>query len=445
MKSHAHTAFLILFSMILSLSASGCTGGAADNSGTSGPVALPDSDDGEPAPDSQPGDPGAAYSMAAKLGMGWNLGNQLDAWTETDPGECTASETAWGNPAVTQEVFDAVRAAGFSSVRIPVTWLGHFGPGPDYTIDEAWLDRVAEVVGYAEKAGLNAVINIHQDGADGKHWLDIGEAAVNPVVNGRITGQITAMWTQIAEKFRDKGDFLIFEGFNEIHDGGWGWGANRTDNGRQYATLNAWNQTFTDAVRSTGGNNAERWLAVPGYCTNPDLTVEYLELPDDTAENRLMVSVHYYDPNTYTLTAEHGEWGHTADPDKRAGEDEEEHVRTVFGALNEKFVKNGIPVYLGEIGCVNRSEPLEQAFQRYWFEYIVKAAKTYGLAAFVWDNGAHGTGNEQHGFIDHATGAFLSEPARLAVETMTGAMNDNDGSYTLETVYGNAPSNGVEK
>ena len=430
--------------LALPMTASACTDNIADD-GVVQTVPETGGEDGESDGTGPVRDPAIAYSVADRLGIGWNLGNQLDAYSETAPGEYTASETAWGNSVATQSVFDAVKTAGFSSVRVPVTWLGHFGPDPDYNIDDAWLDRVAEVVGYAESAGLNVIINIHHDGAEGEHWLDIGEAALNPVVNDRIIRQITAMWTQIAEKFRDSGDFLIFEGFNEIHDGGWGWGANRTDNGRQYAVLDTWNQTFVDAVRATGGNNSTRWLAVPGYCTNPDLTIEHMELPDDTAENRLMVSVHYYDPNTYTLTAEYSEWGHTADPDRRAGDNEEEHVRTVFGALNEAFVGKGIPVYLGEIGCVNRAEARDQAFQQYWFEYVVKAAKTYGMAAFVWDNGARGTGNEQHGFIDHATGEFCSEPARLAVETMTRAMNDDDTSYTLETVYGNAPSNGVEK
>ena len=336
--------------------------------------------------------------------------------------------------------FDKVKSAGFSSVRIPVTWLGHIGPAPDYTIDPEWLDRVAELVGYAGNAGLNVIINMHHDGADSEHWLNIREAALDPEKDRQINEQISAMWTQIAGKFIDKGDFLIFEAFNEIHDGGWGWGANRTDGGKQYACLNGWNRTFVKAVRSAGGANEDRYLAVPGYCTNPDLTMEYLELPEDVVEDRLMVSVHYYDPNEYTLTAKYPEWGHTAQAGKCAGSDEEEHVKDVFSALHEKFISKGIPVYIGETGCVNRATELEQAFQRYWFEYVLKAAKTYGMSAFVWDNGAKGTGNEQHGFIDHATGEYCSEPARLAVETMVRAMNGGDESYTLETVYDNAPS-----
>ena len=201
----------------------------------------------DPEPEQKP-DPGqedmTARTVAERLGLGWNLGNQMDSHING-----VASETGWGNNAATQATFDRIREAGFSSVRIPVTWLGQFGDGPEYTINAEWLDRVAELVGYAGNAGLNVIINIHHDGADSAHWLDIREAAADTWADARIKEQITAIWTQIAEKFRDTGDFLIFEGFNEIHDGGWGWGDNRNDGGRQYRCLNGWNQTFVDAVQ----------------------------------------------------------------------------------------------------------------------------------------------------------------------------------------------------
>lgn len=376
----------------------------------------------------------AAWQVLDKLGMGWNLGNQLDAHNNG-----VAGETFWGNPKATQAVFDKVKAAGYKSVRIPVTWLGKFGEAPEYKIDKDWLDRVAEVVGYAENAGLNAIVNIHHDGGDSKYWLDIKTAAVNDVKNAQIRQQIRAMWSQIAEKFRDKGDFLIFEAFNEIHDGKWGWGDNRTDGGKQYRCLNGWNQEFVDAVRATGGNNASRLLVVPGYCTHIDFTVSDMVLPEDTAKDRLIVAVHYYDPGDYTLNAKYSEWGHTADPSKKAPGSNEEQVTEAFAKLYDKFISKGVPVYIGEMGCGNRATEHEQKFQRYWFEYVVKAAKTYGMSTFVWDNGAEGAGTETHAYFNHATGEFPSEGARKAVETMVRAMNDEDPSYTLESVYANAP------
>lgn len=376
----------------------------------------------------------AAWSVMRRLGMGWNLGNQMDAHVNG-----VAGETSWGNVKATQTAFDKIREAGYKSVRIPVTWLGHVGEAPDYRIDAAWLDRVAEIVDYAGNAGLNAVINIHHDGADSKYWLDIKGAASDDSKNAAVKAQIRAMWTQIAERFKDKGDFLIFESFNEIHDGGWGWGTNRTDGGKQYACLNEWNQVFVDAVRATGGNNASRLLAVPGYCTNVELTIDNFKMPSDKISDRIIVAVHYYDPGEYTLNAEYSEWGHTAAAGKAAPGSGEEQVKTAFAKLYDKYVGNGIPVYIGEMGCVNRASEREQAFQQYWFEYVVKAAKTYGMAPFVWDNGAAGAGEERHAFINHGTGVYCSDGARKAVEAMTRAMNNEDAGYTLSSVYENAP------
>lgn len=376
----------------------------------------------------------AAWQVMNRLGMGWNLGNQLDAHNNG-----LAGETFWGNPKATQATFDKLKEAGYKSVRIPVTWLGKIGEAPDYRIDESWMSRVAEIVGYAESAGLNVIINIHHDGADSKYWLDIKSAALSAAENDEIIAEIKAVWGQIAEKFKDKGDFLIFESFNEIHDGGWGWGANRNDGGKQYKCLNEWNQAFVDAVRATGGGNASRYLAVPGYCTNIDLTVESFVMPEDAVADRLIVAVHYYDPSEYTLTAKYSEWGHTAAASKKAPGSDEDSVKEAFEKMYDKFIKAGIPVYIGEMGCANRATEREQAFQRYWFEYVVKAAKTYGMAPFVWDNGAEGAGSETHAFINHGTGKYASESARKAVETMTKAMNTEDEKYTLDSVYANAP------
>ncbi len=373
-------------------------------------------------------------SIISKMGMGWNLGNQFDAYNDN-----VASETAWGNKAATQATMDALYAAGIRTVRIPVTWLGHVGDEPSYTIESAWLDRVAEVVSYAENAGLCAIINIHHDGADSKHWLSIKDAANSNNANTRIKAQLNAMWTQIANKFADKGDFLIFEAMNEIHDGGWGWGNNRNDGNKQYGILNEWNQVFVDAVRATGGKNATRWLGVPGYCTNPDLTISYLTLPTDEA-NRVMVAVHDYDPYEYTLNDTYNAWGHLADKSKgdtTNGSNEEKVITSTFSQLKEKFIDNGIPVYIGEIGCVRRATNRAESFRKYYLEYVCKAAKTYGLAPVFWDNGGTGTGKEQSGLFDHSTGEYLNDGEEV-VKVMVNAIENTDAAYTLESVYNNA-------
>ncbi len=110
----------------------------------------------------------SVQTITQSLGLGWNLGNNLDAQNNG-----YSSETAWGNRPATLKTFQAVKAAGFSSVRIPITWMGHIGSAPDYKIEEKYMNRVAEVVGYAKEVGLKAIINIHHDGADSKYWLDI--------------------------------------------------------------------------------------------------------------------------------------------------------------------------------------------------------------------------------------------------------------------------------
>lgn len=145
-----------------------------------------------------------AWAVASSLGLGWNLGNQLDAYSNG-----VSNETVWGNSKVTQTFFDKLADAGITSVRIPVTWMGHIGDAPGYTIEEAWMDRVAEVVGYAENAGLNAIVNIHHDGADSNYWLSIKDAASSDETNTAIKAELKAVWTQIAERFKDKGNFWL--------------------------------------------------------------------------------------------------------------------------------------------------------------------------------------------------------------------------------------------
>ena len=372
-----------------------------------------------------------AWQFAERLGIGWNMGNHFDAQNNGVSGE-----TFWGNPKATAATFTKVKAAGFNTVRIPVTWMGHIGEAPDYKIEDAWLDRVAEVVGYAEAAGLNAIINMHHDGSDSKFWLDIKSAAINPAVHQQILEQVSAMWGQIADKFRDKGDFLIFEAFNEIHDGGWGWGANRNDGGKQYKCLNEWNQAFVDAVRASGGENTARILGIPAYCTNVDISLESFVMPEDTANDRLMMSVHCYDPYDYTLAATKNEWGHTADASKKVAGDNEGDLKRVFEKIYANYISKGIPVYMGEFGCVNRATAREQAFQQYYLKYYAKLARTYGVPSIIWDNGAKGAGNERHAFIDHGTGEFCSPEAKAAIQALISSYTN---ALTLDDVYRNAP------
>ena len=364
------------------------------------------------------------------LGLGWNLGNQLDAINNG-----VSNETCWGNPRATQATFNGVRLAGFNSVRIPVTWQGHIGPAPDYKIEDAWMNRVYEVVGYAEKAGLNVILNTHHDENHGdSNWLDLKGAVDNAATNTRVKEEIAAVWKQIAEKFKDTGDFLVLESFNELLYGSeWSISSDAQKKGN---VISEWNQVFVDAVRSTGGNNATRWLGVPGYAANPNY-LRYIKVPTDPA-GKTMLAFHCYDPYDYTIGDKQlPNWGHTGTSYKN-GENE---IKNLFSQLHNSYIAKGIPIYMGEYGCSFRakSDTKAWAYFLYYLEYVTKAAKTYGIPAIIWDNGVSGSGKERHGYIDHGTGEYFG-PSEEAVNALVKAWSTSDAGYTLDSVYNSAPS-----
>ena len=220
------------------------------------------------------------------MGAGWNLGNQLEASVDGTP-----YETAWGNPTITQDLIDAVKAAGFDTVRIPVSYLNKIGSAPDYTIDSTWLDRVQEVVDMCIDNDMFVIINIHGDGYNSVSgsWL-----LCNGSDQTTIKAKYEAVWEQIANRFADYDEHLIFESMNEEFDGTYG-----TPNTTYYDNINDYNQIFVDTVRNTGSNNAKRWLLIPGWNTDIWYTAgDYgFELPTDNyrssdiSSNRIMISV----------------------------------------------------------------------------------------------------------------------------------------------------------
>lgn len=368
-----------------------------------------------------------------KIGLGWNLGNQLDANQGGTPGE-----TLWGNAVVTQATIDSVKAAGFSTIRIPVTWGTKIGAAPAYAIDSAWLSRVSEIVGYAEKAGLNAIINIHHDGADSRSWLNIKDAPLDSTLNAGIKACLGSVWAQIARNFADKGEFLMFESMNEIHDGRWGWGDNKTDGGKQYRAFNEWQQVFVDSVRAQGGTNTTRYLGIPTYCTNTDLG-EYLELPSDPTPDRMLVAVHLYEPFEYTLENKYTQWGHTADKDKAHPVSDEKTLIAELDKAASLGKRLGVPVYIGETGCVRRDNERDEKFRLYYLEYLAKAAADRDISIIYWDNGYADAGRECSGLFDRATGAFLNDGGDV-VKAMHKGFCSTDSAYTIETVYASAPT-----
>jgi endoglucanase len=324
-----------------------------------------------------------SVEMSKQMSPGWNLGNSLEALPE---------ETSWGNPRATQDLMNAVKAAGFKSVRIPVSWDAH--ADSDDVISRRWMARVTEVVNYARNAGLYVVLNEHFDGG----WLQ-PTAAKQAEANARLA----KLWTQIAENFKDYDDYLLFAGTNEVGIAG-EYGAPSAENA---AVQNSFNQTFVNAVRATGGNNAKRVLVVQGYNTNIDYTVANAVVPADTVQNRLMMEVHYYDPYNFTINDKSHiwQWGAIAtDPKATETWANEAYADGQFDKMKTHFIDKGVAVILGEYSAIMRSEYTGQERQRvYWDIYITKSAYKHGLVPFYWDNG--NTGNHAAGLFDRKTGA----------------------------------------
>jgi aryl-phospho-beta-D-glucosidase BglC (GH1 family) len=399
--SFAATALFLLAGATLSLVACLTPPGAGQPSETaSSETAAADtaSSDTAPASSGQPTEsddplptlPPREFSRTSKeligsMKLGWNLGNALDA---------PESETAWGNPTVRPGLLKAVAKAGFQLVRVPVTWTLHTGPGPEFTVDAGFLERVAEIVGYVRDAGMHAIINIHHDGADGftqVEWLTLNDAsgAITDENNRAVRQRFVAVWQQIAKHFAGFGEELLFESMNEIHDG---YGQ---PNPKYFTIINDLNQAFVDTVRRSGGNNAQRHLIVPGYNTNIDHTLAGFQLPKDPTPNRLIVSAHYYDPYLFALQAKKNTWG-SASPGND-GWGQEDFVVKQFDKLKERFLDKGVPMIIGEYGATHQADYVD--YRRYYMEYVTKVAVDRGIVPVYWDNGGEGSGGEKFGMF----------------------------------------------
>lgn len=385
--------------------------------------------------ETQPADEGTSdfvslsqTEIVAAMGAGWNLGNQLEAVNNKMPGE-----TNWGNPVITKELITLVKQAGFQSIRVPVSYLNMIGPGPDYQINEAWLERIAQVVDYCIENDLYVVINIHGDGyytIDGG-WLLCGESNQE-----EIREKYKAVWHQIATYFKDYDEHLIFESMNEVFDGSY-----NTPNRTRYENINRYNQIFVDTVRTSGGNNDQRWLIVPGWNTDINYTAgnygftiptdEYRSSKIPAGEQRIMISVHYYSPWDFCGT-ENGnvtQWGNeVTDHSKEAGYDKESDMVSKFKKLYSVFISKGYPVFIGEYGAIDKTsyDASNNYYRAYFLKRLCELSQQYGCIPMYWDNGYNGV----HGF-----GLFNRTTKQITQQELIDAMV---GVYRPELLQGNA-------
>jgi endoglucanase len=369
--------------------------------------------------DPGPGDPtiyeGSAFEYFQNEGLtvGWNLGNTLDSFSGS-----TGSETVWGNPAANQAIMNGVKAAGFNLIRIPVTWMGHIGNAPNYTVSASRLNRVAQVVNLAGHAGLKVIINLHHDGATDNAtsesgWLSTRKSIANANDKAAITAKFGRVWEQIAEHFKDYGSYLMFEAFNELHDGGWFW-ETRDVPKEQYDLINEWNQLFTNTVRATGGNNAKRILVIPSYCTGPEaLLNSNFKMPTDDAFDKQVAAFHFYRPDNFSLNGRNATWDTSS---FRNG------INSLFARIKTNFIDKNIPVIIGETGPVRNRSADGDSNRLSYITFMYGAAKANGLVPVYWDNGGFGRNGDGFGVFNRSTGQPNSNEFRDVIEAMINAV-----------------------
>ena len=319
-----------------------------------------------------------SQQLVEDMTFGWNLGNTLDVCQADRDGDGKINEhveagekvdeTLWGNPKATKELFTSLKKNGVNAVRIPVTWRDHMDS--DGNIDREWMDRVQQVVDYAYSQGMYVIINVHHDGGgDPKFGAWIIEESQKDY--NTFLKKYKNIWKQIAERFKNYSDYLIFESMNEV---GFDtlYNKNKAD---AYNLINKINQDFVDIIRATGGNNAKRHLLIAGYYTDIERTCDSLyKMPDDKA-GRCILSVHYYTPWDFCTCDRKHTWGTNS---------EVWQMETLIGKMKKNFVDKGIPVIIGEYAA--SGSDLSSCI--FFIEKLNKLCSDYGIATFIWDSGS---------------------------------------------------------
>ncbi len=331
-----------------------------------------------------------------EMGLGWNLGNTLDA---------PDGETSWGQPVTTKEMIDKIHELGFNTIRIPTSWGLHTSGAPDYTIEEEWMQRVEEIVNYALSDDMFVILNSHHDNDFYYPTKEHSEESVN---------YIEKIWTQIAERFKNYDQHLIFQSMNEPRLTGtnneWWIDYNNQQCLEAIEVINDCNQKFVDVVRASGAENADRFLLCSSYCGSPEYSLQDpYKLPKDSAEGKLMISVHAYTPYNLAMNS---------DPSYRTfGEAEKRELDSVMQRHYDKYGKNGVGVIIDEMGIINKNNPYDR---QDWAAYFVAKAKSLNEVCVWWDNGNVTPGNESYGLFNRNALEIFEESKAPYDGLMTG-------------------------
>ena len=341
--------------------------------------------------------PDSSVELVKDMKIGWNLGNTLDAFEDGVRNQGVSSETCWGQPRTTREMFTGLYRSGIRTVRIPITWHNHLVDGK-YTIDPDWIARAKEIVGWALDAGLYVIINSHHDTAAIPNF-GYGDGYY-PLLDSRTESInfLTRVWEQAAEAFKDFDHHLIFELMNEPrlrgHEREWWYDADNVDCKNSLKVICDYEQRCLDVIRKSGGNNASRYVMVPGYVASPwGAMNDVFKLPNDSVADRLVVAVHAYDP--WVFAGEHPGV-------KEFTEEARNGIANTFDQLGDRFVNKGIGVVVGECGATNKDNLAEREA---WFRFYFQSAKKNGVTAIMWDNGSpdigpDGNTSEHYGYYN---------------------------------------------
>lgn len=317
-----------------------------------------------------------ASEVIKDMGLGWNLGNTLDAYDYSKgwgAADWRAWETCWGQPVTTPELMLMLKNAGFGAVRVPVTWNPHMDTNGQ--VNAVWMNRVKEVVEYVLDAGMYCIVNIHHDtGADENAWL---VASMNKYNENKT--RYEGLWKQIAETFKEYDERLMFESYNEMLDERRSWcfatyngGYDAVEAADAYEAINNYAQSFVDVVRATGGNNVGRNLIVNTYgaCNGVGTWNEHLieplakmKLPEDVVDDHLLFEVHTY-PNIDNLNSA------------------KQEVTSMITNLKTYLESQGAPVIIGEWGHSSDAPTLENRLA--FITDFVQQVKAAGMGMYQW-------------------------------------------------------------
>ena len=399
--SHKRLSILVLLLCILICAGSGLAESPVQTEGIDVPV-IEDMKKFE-IPDNE------AMALLRDMKCGWNLGNTFDAHPTGNnayiPG--TAMETSWVGVKTTKELIEAIREAGFNTIRIPVSWHNHVNEHD--LIDGEWIDRVREVAGWALDLGMYVIVNVHHDN-------DVQFFYPDSAHYNRSAAYLSSVWKQMADAFRDCDNHLILESMNEPRlvgsiDYEWSFSDSAPECLDAADCINRLNQLFVDTIRATGGNNATRYLLVPAYCGSPwsACNAEF-RLPEDEADNRIIVETHAYTP--YDFALKQGSADRTFDLEQDTAKKAE--IAQFMNGLYDRFIAKGIPVVIDEFGAMDRGGNLQDRVN--FTAYYVVSASTRGMTCVWWDNGVFGGYGERFGLIRRDSREWVSPDIVLAIQ-----------------------------